>query len=111
MVLEKKIGKKYKVTGGVTQLGILGCNLKNWNDNFISKNPTKMIQRAFAPLRTRRGAAASYVLLFFYVLHLFLLFYFSSIVTYYKHLDLNGNKELKSLLFPVYLHFAQYFAH
>ena len=38
-VLEKKIGKKYKVTGGVTQLGILGCNLKNWNDNFISKNP------------------------------------------------------------------------
>ena len=37
-VLEKKIGKKYKVIGAVTQLGILGCDTKNWNDNFISKN-------------------------------------------------------------------------
>ena len=37
-VLENKIGKKYKVVGAVTQLGILGCDLKNWNDNFISKN-------------------------------------------------------------------------
>ena len=34
-VLENKIGKKYKVVGAVTQLGILGCDLKNWNDNFI----------------------------------------------------------------------------
>ena len=38
-ILEKKIGKKYKVTGAVTQLGILGCNVENWNDKFISKNP------------------------------------------------------------------------
>ncbi len=37
-VLEKKIGKKYQVVGAVTQLGILGCDLKKWNDSFISKN-------------------------------------------------------------------------
>ena len=37
-VLERKIGKKYKVIGAVTQLGLLGSNLKNWNDKFISKN-------------------------------------------------------------------------
>ena len=35
-VLESKIGKKYQVVGAVTQLGILGCNLKKWNDSFIS---------------------------------------------------------------------------
>ena len=38
-VLEKKIGKKYKVIGAVTQLGILGCDTKNWNDKLINKNP------------------------------------------------------------------------
>ena len=38
-ILENKIGKKYKVTGAVTQLGILGCDIKNWNEKFISKNP------------------------------------------------------------------------
>ncbi len=38
-VLENKLGKKYKVTGAVTQLGILGCDTNNWNDSFISKNP------------------------------------------------------------------------
>ncbi len=38
-VLENKLGKKFKVIGAVTQLGILGCNIKNWNDNFIRKNP------------------------------------------------------------------------
>ncbi len=37
-VLENKIGKKYEVIGAVTQLGILGCDLKNWNDKFITKN-------------------------------------------------------------------------
>ncbi len=37
-VLENKIGKKYKVVGAVTQLGILGCNIRNWNDKFIYKN-------------------------------------------------------------------------
>ena len=38
-ILEKKIGKKFKVIGAVTQLGILGCNIKKWNDNSIRKNP------------------------------------------------------------------------
>ena len=38
-VLQVKLGRKYKVIGAVTQLGILGCNLKNWNDNYIRKNP------------------------------------------------------------------------
>ncbi len=37
-VLRNKIGKKYKVIGAVTQLGILGCNQKNWNDDYIKKN-------------------------------------------------------------------------
>ena len=38
-VLKYKLGKKFNVTGAVTQLGILGCNKKNWNDKFITKNP------------------------------------------------------------------------
>ena len=38
-VLQNKIGKKYKVVGAVTQLGILGCDTKKWNDKFILKNP------------------------------------------------------------------------
>ncbi len=37
-VMKYKIGKKYKVVGAVTQLGILGCDLKKWNDKFINKN-------------------------------------------------------------------------
>ena len=37
-VLQKKIGKKYKVVGAVTQIGILGCDKKKWNDNFILSN-------------------------------------------------------------------------
>ena len=37
-VLQKKIGKKYKAVGAVTQLGILGCDKKKWNDSFISAN-------------------------------------------------------------------------
>ena len=37
-ILKFKLGKKYKVIGGVTQLGILGSNPKNWNDKFIQKN-------------------------------------------------------------------------
>jgi len=39
VVLEKKLGKKFKVTGAVTQLGILGCDTNQWNDKIISKNP------------------------------------------------------------------------
>ena len=38
-VLENKLGKKFSVIGAVTQLGILGCNKKNWNDKFVTKNP------------------------------------------------------------------------
>jgi len=38
-VLESKIGKKYKIIGAVTQLGIIGCNVKKWDDKIISKNP------------------------------------------------------------------------
>ena len=38
-VLEKEIGKKYKVVGAVTQLGILGCDVTRWNDKEIGKNP------------------------------------------------------------------------
>ncbi len=39
IVLKNKIGKKYKAVGAVTQLGILGCDLKKWNDKTISSNP------------------------------------------------------------------------
>jgi chorismate synthase len=38
-VLENKLGKKFKVIGAVTQLGILGCNTTKWNDQTIKKNP------------------------------------------------------------------------
>tara|TARA_B100000029_G_scaffold451860_1_gene476716 strand:- start:29 stop:1111 length:1083 start_codon:yes stop_codon:yes gene_type:complete len=39
IVLKKLIGKKFKITGAVTQLGILGCNKDNWNEREINKNP------------------------------------------------------------------------
>ena len=39
IVLKKIIGPKFKIIGGVTQLGVLGCNINNWNDNEIRKNP------------------------------------------------------------------------
>jgi chorismate synthase len=38
-VLENKLGKKFKVVGAVTQLGILGCNTTKLNDQVINKNP------------------------------------------------------------------------
>jgi len=38
-VLENKIGKQLRVVGAVTQLGILGCDTKKWNDQTIRKNP------------------------------------------------------------------------
>ncbi len=38
-ILKHKIGIKYKVLGAVTKLGILGCDLNNWDDKFIGKNP------------------------------------------------------------------------
>ena len=37
--LSKLIGKKFKVTGGVIQLGFLGCNKNKWNEKEIRKNP------------------------------------------------------------------------
>ena len=37
-VLENKIGKKFKVIGAVTQLGILGCDTRKWNDKVIKQN-------------------------------------------------------------------------
>ncbi len=37
-VLQNKIGKKFKVIGAVIQLGLLGCNIKNWKDKEIQKN-------------------------------------------------------------------------
>jgi len=39
IVLNKLIGKKFKITGAVVQLGILGCNKNNWNEKEIRKNP------------------------------------------------------------------------
>ena len=38
-VLESKIGKKFKIIGAVTQLGILGCDTKKWDEKIIGKNP------------------------------------------------------------------------
>jgi len=38
-VLENKLGKKFKVVGAVTQLGILGCDTSKWSDLTINKNP------------------------------------------------------------------------
>ena len=37
-ILKFILGKKYDVVGGVTRLGILGSNPKNWNEKFIKKN-------------------------------------------------------------------------
>jgi len=38
-VLENKLGKKFKVVGAVTQLGILRCDTAKWSDQIINKNP------------------------------------------------------------------------
>ena len=38
-VLENKIGKRFKVIGSVTQLGVLKCDTNKWNDQTIRKNP------------------------------------------------------------------------
>lgn len=38
-VLEKKLGKRFSISGAVTQLGILGCDTSNWNKKIISNNP------------------------------------------------------------------------
>ena len=49
-VLESKIGKKFKVIGAVTQLGIIGCDVKKWNDQDIRKNPFFCPDRSFVKL-------------------------------------------------------------
>ena len=38
IVLNKLIGKKFKIVGAVTQLGILSCNKKKWDEKQIRKN-------------------------------------------------------------------------
>ena len=35
----KFIRQKFSIVGAVTQLGLMSCNLDNWNNNEISKNP------------------------------------------------------------------------
>ncbi len=39
VTLNKLVGKKFKVVGAVTQLGLLGCNSSVWNEKEIKKNP------------------------------------------------------------------------
>ncbi|MAJ23133.1 MAG: chorismate synthase [Candidatus Pelagibacter sp. TMED64] len=39
IALNKLIGKKFKIIGAVTQLGILGCDKSYWNEKEIKKNP------------------------------------------------------------------------
>tara|TARA_B100000686_G_scaffold323029_1_gene377376 strand:+ start:61 stop:1143 length:1083 start_codon:yes stop_codon:yes gene_type:complete len=39
LVLKKLVGKKFKISGAVTQLGYIGCNKNNWNEAEIKKNP------------------------------------------------------------------------
>ena len=39
IALTNLIGKKFKVIGGVVQLGLLSCNKKKWNEKEIRKNP------------------------------------------------------------------------
>ena len=38
-VLNELIGKKFKVTGAVIQLGILSCDKNHWDEKEINKNP------------------------------------------------------------------------
>ena len=38
-VLKNFLGKKFNITGAVTTLGVLSCDLENWNNKEISKNP------------------------------------------------------------------------
>jgi len=49
-VLESKIGKRFKVIGAVTQLGIIGCDVKKWNDQDIRKNPFFCPDKSFVKL-------------------------------------------------------------
>ena len=39
IVLNNLLGKKFNVTGGVVQRGLLGCDKKNWNHREVRNNP------------------------------------------------------------------------
>jgi len=39
IVLKKLLGKRFKISGAVIQLGLLGCDKNNWNEKQIKKNP------------------------------------------------------------------------
>ncbi len=39
IVLKNILGKKFKVIGAVTQLGLMSCDKSNWNDKEINNNP------------------------------------------------------------------------
>ena len=39
IVLNKIIGSKFNVVGAVTQLGLMSCDINNWKDTEIRKNP------------------------------------------------------------------------
>ena len=39
IVLKNLLGKKFSVYGAVVQLGLMGCDRKNWNNKEIRKNP------------------------------------------------------------------------
>ena len=38
IILKNLIGKKFSIIGGVTQLGLMSCDINNWNNNEIRKN-------------------------------------------------------------------------
>ena len=46
------IGKKYKVIGAVTQIGILGINSNNWNEKFIGKKASIRIHNKWGLIDT-----------------------------------------------------------
>ncbi len=39
IILKNILGKKFKVIGAVTQLGLMSCDKQNWKDDEIRKNP------------------------------------------------------------------------
>ena len=39
IVLKNLLGKKFSIYGAVIQLGLMGCDRKNWNNKEIRKNP------------------------------------------------------------------------
>ena len=39
IVLKKIIGLKFNIIGAVTQLGLMSCDIQNWKDSEIRKNP------------------------------------------------------------------------